>query len=88
MHGWMWYGGVGKLVLAERNLNGAEFINITEISFLPSVRDYAVLEPLLIYIWFRTILHSIHVARCRSGLHATRKFASWTEPLKVAISTR
>lgn len=50
MHGWMWFGGVGELVPIEGNLNGEEYINILETSFLPSVRAYALPEPLPIYM--------------------------------------
>lgn len=46
----MWFGGVGELVPIEGNLNGEQYINILEASFLPSVRAYAIPEPLPKYM--------------------------------------
>lgn len=64
LYGWMWYGGVGELVPINGNLNSEEYINILETSLLPSVRAYALPEPLqIILVQDRSPIHTSRVVR-------------------------
>lgn len=66
LYGWMWYGGVGELVPINGNLNSEEYINILETSLLPSIRAYALPEPL-----------QITLVQDRSPIHTSRVVREW-----------
>lgn len=66
LHGWMWYGGPGELVDIDGYLNGEEYINILETSFIPAVRAYAIPEP-----------DPIWLVQDRSPIHTCRRVRDW-----------
>lgn len=66
LYGWMWYGGPGELVPIQGHLNSEEYVNILETSLSPSVRAYALPEPLPIII-----------VQDRSPIHTSRRVREW-----------
>lgn len=78
MYGWMWYGGVGELVTTEGNMNSCDYINILETSFLPSVRTYAMVELLPIYmVQDRSPIHTSRIVREWFSHHPKIRLLDW-----------
>lgn len=78
IHGWMWYGGVGELIPIEGNMDSYDYINILETSLLPSVRTYAIVEPLPIYlVQDRSPIHTSRIVREWFSNHPELRLLDW-----------